>query len=57
MEKFVKMGYREAEVMKYKNNLWRVVVKRCKTRTEAVKYETDLARNGMDAMVVDSYKK
>jgi cell division protein FtsN len=57
MERFVKMGYRDAEVVKYKTDLWRVVAKRCKSRAEAEKYEGDLARNGIDAMVVDSYKK
>lgn len=57
MERFVKMGYRNAEVVKYKTDLWRVIAKRCKTRSEAEKYEGDMARQGIDVMIVDSYKK
>ncbi len=57
MERFVKMGYRDAEVVKYKTDMWRVIAKRCKSRADAEKYEGDLARQGIDAMVVDSYKK
>jgi cell division protein FtsN len=57
MEKFVKMGYQDAEVIKYKENLWRVVAKRCSKRTDADKYEGDLERHGYDAMIVDSAKK
>ncbi len=57
MEKFVKLGYQDAEVVKYKENLWRVVAKRCSKRTDAEKYEGDLERHGVDAMIVDSTKK
>lgn len=57
MERFIKMGYRDAEVVKYKKDLWRVIAKRYKTRAEAEKFEGELERSGIDAMVVDSYKK
>lgn len=57
MERFVKMGYRDAEVVKYKSNMWRVVAKRCTKRSEAEQYEGDLERHGIDAMVVDANKK
>ncbi len=57
MEKFVKMGYQDAEVVKYKTDLWRVVAKRCSKRTDAAKYEGDLERHGVDAMVVDGLAK
>ena len=57
MERFVKMGFRDAEVVKYKKDLWRVIAKRYKSRTEAEKFEGELERSGIDAMVVDSYKK
>lgn len=57
MERFVKMGFRDAEVVKYKTDLWRVIAKRYKTRKEAEQFEGELERSGIDAMVVDSYKK
>lgn len=57
MERFVKMGYRDAEVIKYKTDMWRVVAARCAKASAAAEYETDLERQGIDAMVVDSYKK
>ena len=57
MEKLVKMGYRDAEVIKYKTNLWRVVAARSNKTSEAGEYERDLERQGIDAMFVDSYKK
>jgi cell division septation protein DedD len=57
MEKFVKMGYQDAEVVKYKTDLWRVVAKRCSKRTDAEKYEGDLERHGVDAMIVDGFAK
>ncbi len=56
MEKFVKMGYQDAEVVKHKE-LWRVIAKRCTSRKDAEKYENDIERRGVDAMIVDSYKK
>lgn len=56
MEKFVKMGYQDAEVVKHKD-LWRVIAKRCTSRKDAEKYENDIERRGIDAMIVDSYKK
>jgi cell division septation protein DedD len=57
MEKFVKMGYQDAEVVKYKTDLWRVIAKRCSKRTDAEKYEGDLERHGVDAMIVDGFAK
>lgn len=57
MEKLVKMGYRDAEVIKYKTNMWRVLAKRTSNKSEAERLETDLERTGQDAMVVDGYKK
>lgn len=57
MEKFVKMGYQDAEVVKYKKDLWRLVAKRCSKRSDAAKYEGDLERHGVDAMVVDGFAK
>ncbi len=56
MEKFVKMGYQDAEVVKHKD-LWRVIAKRCTSRKDAEKYENDIERRGIDAMIVDAYKK
>lgn len=57
MEKFVKMGYQDAEVIKYKTDLWRLVAKRCSSRADAQKYEGDLERHGVDAMIVDGQAK
>lgn len=57
MEKYVKMGYQDAEVVKYKTDLWRVIAKRCAKRTDAQKIEADLEKRGVDAMVVDGYAK
>ncbi len=57
MEKFVKLGYQDAEVIKYKENLWRLVAKRCSKRSDATKHEGDLERHGFDVMIVDSAKK
>jgi cell division septation protein DedD len=57
MEKLVKMGYQDAEVIKYKNDLWRLIAKRCSNRTDAQKYEGDLERHGVDAMIVDGFAK
>ena len=57
MEKYVKMGYQDAEVVKYTSALWRVVAKRCSKRSDAEKYELDLEKRGADAMIVDSAKK
>jgi cell division septation protein DedD len=57
MERYVKMGYRDAEVVRYKTDLWRLLAKRTNSKTEAEQLEIELERRGMDAMVVDSYKK
>lgn len=57
MENLVKMGYQDAEVIKYKNDLWRLIAKRCSNRTDAQKYEGDLERHGVDAMIVDGFAK
>lgn len=57
MENMINAGYPNAEVIKYKEDLWRVIAVRCKTPEEAAQQEGDLERHGIDAMVVDGYKK
>jgi cell division protein FtsN len=57
MENMINAGYSNAEVMKYKEDLWRVIALRCKTAEEAAQQEGDLERHGIDAIVVDGYKK
>lgn len=57
MENMINAGYPNAEVMKYKEDLWRVIALRCKTAEEAAQQEGDLERHGIDAIVVDGYKK
>jgi cell division septation protein DedD len=56
MEKFVKMGYQGAEVVKYKNDTWCVAAKRTASRSEADQLKTDLAHRGIDAQVIDTKK-
>jgi cell division septation protein DedD len=57
MERMVKMGYRDAEVVKVKEGVWRVVVHRAKSRQEAEQYEADLERHGVDAQIKDTASK
>jgi cell division protein FtsN len=57
MERLVKLGYRNAEVVKIKEGQWRVVVHRAKSRTEALEYKGDLERHGIDAQIKDTASK
>jgi cell division protein FtsN len=57
MERMVKLGYRNAEVVKIKDGEWRVVVHRAKSRTEALEYKGDLERHGIDAQIKDTASK
>lgn len=57
MENMINAGYPNAEVLKYKEDMWRVIAMRCKTPEEASQQEGQLERHGFDAIVVDSYKK
>ena len=57
MENMINAGYPNAEVIKYKEDMWRVIAVRCKTPEDASQQEGHLERHGFDAIVVDSYKK
>jgi cell division protein FtsN len=52
MERFIKMGYQDAEIVKYKGDKWCVAAKRSKTKADAERIKGDLERRGIDAQII-----
>jgi hypothetical protein len=52
MERFVKMGYLDAEVVKYQGDKWCVAAKRTGDKALADRIKGDLDRRGVDSQVI-----